>query len=444
MAANALSSSRECHDCGLIQQLPTLPDGMGAACARCGAELERSDRYSLNLARSCAVIASLSFMGALALPFVRLEVLGRVSTSNLLDCPRLLAAKGVPALAAVVLVTLVLMPSVKLVVQLAILFGALLPQPPRQLAWWFAWLDKITPWSMIEVFLLGTFVAYTRLREMAHVVIGPSIIALGGTMLAMVVIDATLDHEALWRALDRNAARRTSSDREALPYETNATSATEASDAAEGDVLGCDACRQVSRAAVGDPCDRCGHPLVRRKPQTVPRVWALVIASALLYIPANVLPVMSVVRLGRGGPTTILNGVEELFEAKLWPLAVLVLLASVVIPMFKLASLIYMLVSIQTHSARALRGRTKLFRVVHAIGRWSMLDIFMLATLVGVVQLGMISTVTPGLGAGAFCAVVILTMIATEMFDPRVMWDVAEQTGDGSLAQAAHAAQETG
>jgi paraquat-inducible protein A len=158
---------------------------------------------------------------------------------------------------------------------------------------------------------------------------------------------------------------------------------------------------------------------------SVPRVWALLLTAGLLYVPANVLPVMTVKRLGKGGPSTIINGVGELAANHLWPLAVVVLLASIIVPMVKLASLVVLLVLTHRRSGARLRARTRLFRFVHVVGRWSMIDVFMLATLVGVVQLGFLATVLPGLGAVAFCSVVLITMAATESFDPRVMWDAA-------------------
>jgi paraquat-inducible protein A len=134
---------------------------------------------------------------------------------------------------------------------------------------------------------------------------------------------------------------------------------------------------------------------------------------------------MTVKRLGRGGPTTILHGVVELAKDHLWPLAVLVLFASIIIPVVKLLSLLVMLVMTRLGLHARLVARTRLFRFVKMIGRWSMIDIFTLAVLVGVVRFGAIASVTPGLGAAAFCAVVLITMAATELFDPRLMWDAA-------------------
>jgi paraquat-inducible protein A len=169
-------------------------------------------------------------------------------------------------------------------------------------------------------------------------------------------------------------------------------------------------------------------------------VWALLVAAALLYIPANVLPVMSITRMGKGGPTTILNGVVELARAHLWPLALLLLFASIIVPVFKLVSLGVMMAMTHRRSASRLMARTRVFRFIRFVGRWSMIDIFMLSVLVGVVRFGRIASVMPEIGAAAFCGVVLITMAATELFDPRRMWDVAgREEAAFEPAEVAHA-----
>ena len=177
-----------------------------------------------------------------------------------------------------------------------------------------------------------------------------------------------------------------------------------------------------------DPrCLRCASPLHARKPDSVARTWALVIAAAILYIPANYYPVLTVMQLGAGQPSTILGGVEELVTARQYPLAVLVFFASIAVPMMKLIGLSVMLITIQTGRSGWLRDRTRLYHIVRFIGRWSMIDIFMEALLGALVAFGSVVTIEPGAGALAFCGVVILTMFAAETFDPRLMWDAAAE-----------------
>jgi paraquat-inducible protein A len=404
---------RECRECGLFQRLPAIPDGEAAVCARCSALLRRATPDSIQFARISTVVAALLFVLALSLPLVDLSVLGRFASSTVFSGPDVLRDQGFPALGLVLLATLVLMPAVKLALDFTVLFGMYVTPTPRWLPWLFGWRDHLSPWAMVEVFLLGSLVAYTRLKALAHVEVGPAAMALGGVMLCLVATDATLDREAIWRALHAKgphpATRRTS------PRPRGERSAR---------LIGCDECAYVDDASEGERCRRCGHPLsVRRGP--LHRIWALLLAAALLYVPANVLPVMTIKRLGKGGPTTIANGVVELAQAHLWPLALLVLLASLLVPMFKLLSVAAMLVMTHRRSPWRLQGRTRWFRLVKTIGRWSMIDIFALGVLVGVVRFGAIATVRPGMGALAFCAVVVITMAATEMFDPRRMWDAA-------------------
>ena len=406
---------RECRDCGLFQRLPAIPDGEAAVCARCDALLRRNAPGAIHAARINAVVASILFVLALSLPLVDLNILGRSASSTVFSGPDMIRDRGLPALGLVVLATLIVMPAVKLTLNLTVLFGVYAPRTPPWLPWLFGWRDHLSPWAMVEVFLLGSFVAYTRLKALAHVHVGAAAVALGGVMLCIVATDATLDREAIWRALHAKGTHSAPERPRPSPLPPEART---------GQLIGCDECAFVDRASEGERCARCRHRLSVRK-GGVDRVWALLLAAGLLYIPANVLPVMTVERLGKGGPTTIVNGVVDLAQSHMWPLAVLVFLASLFVPVFKLLSMAAMLLMTHRRSAWQLRGRTRWFRLVKTIGRWSMIDIFAMAVLVGVVRFGPIATILPGLGAGAFCAVVLLTMAATEMFDPRLMWDAA-------------------
>ena len=193
--------------------------------------------------------------------------------------------------------------------------------------------------------------------------------------------------------------------------------------------IGCETCTLVVvPEKQGAACPRCDSALHVRKPDSIAWTWALVIAAAVAYLPANLYPVLTVMQLGAGQPSTILGGVRELIETRMYPLAALVFFASIAVPMLKMVGLTVMLVSVQTGHTRWLRDRTRLYYIIHWIGRWSMIDIFMEALLGALVQFGGVVTIEPGIGAVAFCAVVILTIFAAETFDPRLMWDAAERT----------------
>lgn len=203
--------------------------------------------------------------------------------------------------------------------------------------------------------------------------------------------------------------------------------------AASQSLISCPSCELLSRAPVDFSdrvrmrCPRCGATLHIRKPNSLARTWALVIAASILYIPANTLPIMTVTSLGRTQSDTILSGVAYLLLHGMWPLALLIFFASVVVPLLKLLILIYLLVSVQRRSRWRPRDRTRLYRVTEAVGRWSMVDIYVVTILVALVHLGNLATIQAEAGAVFFGAVVVLTIFAALAFDPRLIWDRLEQ-----------------
>lgn len=177
-----------------------------------------------------------------------------------------------------------------------------------------------------------------------------------------------------------------------------------------------------------------------RKPASIQRTWALVITALVLYIPANLLPIMTMDYMGNTEADTIFAGVKSLFASGMWLVGLLIFCASITIPLMKLLGLAFLLISVQGSWHWRLQDRTRLYRVINLIGRWSMLDVFLLSILVGLVQLGNIATIVPGLGAYAFASVVVITMFATRCFDPRLIWDAASakstETADFCFTQS--------
>jgi paraquat-inducible protein A len=196
----------------------------------------------------------------------------------------------------------------------------------------------------------------------------------------------------------------------------------------ESSYASCHDCGLLARVhgSHGSRCPRCGAELHLRKPRSLERTWALVIAAALCYLPANLLPVMTVVSLGKRQSDTIMSGVIYFLTHGMWPLALIVFVASIFVPMMKLGILTFLLVSVQRRSSWRPKERTRLYRLTEAIGRWSMVDIFAVTILVALVRLGNLATIEAGTGAVFFGAVVVITMLAAESFDPRVIWDQSE------------------
>ena len=206
--------------------------------------------------------------------------------------------------------------------------------------------------------------------------------------------------------------------------------------AARAGLLRCRSCELLTRPANGQQaghCPRCGAKLVWRSHHSIQRTWALVIAAAIFYIPANLLPVLTTNTPAGSESDTIMAGVVFLYTSGAWPLALMVLVASVMIPSGKIAALAYLLISVQRRSANNNRQRTRLYRLVELIGRWSMLDVFVDTFVVALVQLSPLMSVAPGPGVVFFMAVVILTMLAAQSFDPRLIWD-PETAAEGGRA----------
>lgn len=404
---------RECPHCGLFQRIGRLRPNQVAECERCGAHLRRRRRNSLGVTLALATTGLALMLVALPFPLLSFRFVGVTEMTSLTHLPVAFESQRMPLLGLAVLLTTIAAPLLRLVLTALVLGG---------LRGWFSRTTLVTmarlravlaPWAMIEVFMLGLFVAYTRLAAKSVVIVGPALFAMGALMLVVACADAWLDEDALWTAISRR------------PRAPGAASPLSVRPGAGP--IGCDSCGQVSHLHEGDACPRCDTPLRHRRPAAVTRTWALLAAAALLYIPANTLPILTLVQIGWDYPSTIMGGVFDLLEVRMWPLALLVFVASILVPILKLAGLAILLTMTQWGSTTWLRDRTRLFRLVDFVGRWSMIDIFMLAVLTALVRMGIFASVYPEWGAVAFSAVVVLTMLAALSFDPREMWDAADR-----------------
>jgi paraquat-inducible protein A len=194
----------------------------------------------------------------------------------------------------------------------------------------------------------------------------------------------------------------------------------------------CESCGLLSIPVAGaheGHCPRCAEAVEFRKRESIQRTWAFVIAAAICYIPANVLPVLNTTTATGTDSDTILQGVILLWSPTGWPLSIIVLVASIIIPSAKIAALAYLLITVQRGSIKNNAQRVRLFRTVEFIGRWSMVDVFVDTFTAALVQLQPLMSVSPGPGLVFFALVVVLTMLAVECFDPRLIWDAATEQG---------------
>ena len=184
----------------------------------------------------------------------------------------------------------------------------------------------------------------------------------------------------------------------------------------------CHVCLKVAPEALHD-CLRCGASLHLRVPDSIQRTWALILTACLLYIPANALPIMTTTQLGRATDSTILGGVIYLVQHGDFPIAAVIFIASVFVPIGKLFALSWLCWSVSRRQATSHRERARLYRLTELVGKWSMTDVFVVAILVALIHLGGVLRITPGPAALAFGGVVVATMLAAHTFDPRLMWD---------------------
>jgi paraquat-inducible protein A len=400
------SSLVDCHDCGLRQRMGVLPRRAVARCSRCGAALRV--HTSLDACLALALTGLVLLMLASSMPFMSLQRAGYTAQAHFESGALTLGNDGLWPLEVLILLLTVVFPAVKLGGTAYVLLGLKLRRPPRYLVPALRWLDQLHPWSMVEVYMLGFFVAYVRLKDSATIQLSTAVYALAALMLVMAAMDAFVDFDDIWEAVERRGLVKVPPPTPGLP------------------LVRCTTCNLLAswhgRPA---PCPRCGARIYPRKRGSFTRCWALVAAAAILYLPANLFPIMTVKSFGSGEPDTILSGVRHLIRANELPLALLVLFASILVPVLKITGLSLLLLTSQRRSRWRLRDRTRLYRVIDVIGRWSMIDIFMLSILVTMVRFGFIATVEPDAGAVAFAAVVVLTMFASMAFDPRLMWDRA-------------------
>lgn len=399
-----------CPACDLPHAASRLPEGAVALCRRCGQVLYRTRRGTLPWSAGLLLAALPLFALANLLPFVALEFGPPGAPQHLLSSALALWRHGEWWLALLLFLLVFLVPLARILAGLWVFVPLLAGRVAPAAGAVFREVETLRPWAMTEVYLLALVVAWAKLRDLATIDFGPGALAFVLVIVLLLAAETVLEPMEVWERI----APQTRVDPTWPP--------------APGSLLACGYCRQVlPRAFDGRPCPRCHGRVHRRRPGSLPAAWAFLIAACFTYVPANLLPVMNVTWLGRGEADTILSGVKALVAAGQYPVAAVVFFASLVVPVLKIVALAGLLVSIHVRSHRRPRERTVLYRVVDAVGRWSMIDVFMVGILTALVAGGRLAAIEPGPGISAFAATVILTMLAAHAFDPRLIWDAASQ-----------------
>ena len=400
-----------CHDCDLTLQVDPIPEGGSARCSRCGALLFRLKRNSMDTVLALTVTGLILFIIANAFPFLSFKVQVSTHETVLITGVRELYHQGMWIIATVVLLTTIIFPAVQMLGSLYVLGSLRLNLRPWKLKEIFRLIQALQAWAMMDVFMLGILVSIVKLGKMGTIVPGIAAFAFMALIFVLSASMAALDPHAVWEQIK-------------IPEKFHA-----GLDNRTG-LISCNVCHLLCDSSIlathGSHCPRCGGRLTRRKTNSLARTWALILAAVILYVPANVLPITIVTSLGKEQADTILSGVIYFFSSGMWPIGLVIFVASIFVPLLKLLSLAYLAVSVQQKSTWRPVDRTNLYRITEIVGRWSMVDVYVVTILVAIVNLGPLADVKVGPAAVYFCSVVIISMFAAMSFDPRLIWDNCE------------------
>jgi len=422
-----------CPDCDLLQRIPMLTSGGTVSCLRCGHTLASSKPDSLDRTLALTVAALIVLIIANVMPLMGLSAVGRQASTTIVGGVLKLWQQGHQIAAVLVAFCTVVAPTVHIGFTLTVLLALRQTSAPIWVGTLLRMAEFNQPWAMLEVMMLGILVALIKIADLATVIPGIGMFAVGALIVLIAAMTVSFDKHEVWsrvrwvygegphRAAFPEVEEKAEGEGEMEGKETPG----ELTGIKMGLVL-CEGCGLLTKPTdLEKPghCPRCGQELELRRPNSIQRTWALLIAASICYIPANLLPVMGTMTPTYAEKDTIMSGVVLLYVHGSWPLALIVFVASVVIPMAKIVALAYLLISIQFRSARRKEERIRLYRLVEFVGRWSMLDVFVVTFVVALVQLQPLMSVEPGAGVVFFAAVVVLTMLAAETFDPRLIWD---------------------
>ncbi|ENZ5481378.1 membrane integrity-associated transporter subunit PqiA [Serratia marcescens] len=411
-----------CPQCDLLMALPPLSTGTKAVCSRCSTTL--STRWAEPRKRSIGYALSALFMLLLAniFPFITMRVAGFGNEIKLINIPQVMLEENYASMATLFMLLVQLIPAFCMLA--IILLCAKVPMPLALKEWMAKMLFQFKTWCMVEVFLAGVLVSFVKLMAYGDIGIGSSFVPYCLFCLLQVRAFQYVDRRWLWQDIEPAP----SLDR---PLTAGRTGMRQG-------VRSCRCCTAILPAEMSH-CPRCHtHGHVRHR-NSLQWTLALLVTSIMLYIPANLMPIMVTEALGNKMNSTIMAGVILLWGEGSYPVAMVIFIASIMVPSLKMLAIGWLCWDANGKGKnRADSERMHLiYEVVEFVGRWSMIDVFVIAVLSALVHIGLLMSVYPATGALLFALVVILTMFAAMTFDPRLTWDRVNETiekepqGDG-------------
>ena len=396
-----------CEQCDQVNHIPELQAGERLRCSHCGHVLVsvhlHASRRILSYGLSCLLMLAL----AVSFPFLSFATNGVERSVTLMDTLTVLLSQGYLLLGAIISLALFVFPLVYLCSVLFLAWSFHQAHVLKQAQQYCVrWLQVVQPWLMVDVFLVGILVALVKVNSLADIRFELSFWAFCGYVLLLLKTVTLIDKRWLWYKVAGPAADHS----------------IHQGIARLNGLIGCHFCgATLSKDA--HHCGRCRHSVYSRRPRSLSTTLALLIAALVMYLPANLFPIMQTTFLGSTEPSTIMGGVFLLWSLGSYPVALIILFASVVIPLAKIAALSWLIWQCYFPSRHQTEQKMKLYRLTELVGRWSMIDVFVVAVLTSMVQMGNLMAIYPGPAVLSFTAVIVLTMLAAMSFDPRLLWD---------------------
>lgn len=402
-----------CAQCDWVMRVDPPQAHELACCPRCNHPVAAGRIHHLHNALAWALSALIMLALVFGFDFLSFASRGIDHTMSFIDTIYALVDTGYPALALLFALTTAVLPALFLLGTIYMSAAAMRPRPLPLAITAARLVHGTRGWMMSDVLLVGILVSLIKIITMAQISLGPSFIVFCLFCLLLLRTLNVLDWPQLWPAI--------------------AGPATAGSDLQPGhnartqNMARCDACGAPFVTRGAHRCQRCGKRHWLHRVSRLQLTWALLLTALLLYVPANIYPIMTTHTLVGGEGQTIAGGVLQLIAMGSWPIALVIFMASIVIPLTKIGALAWLCLCSRygLHQSNAVQAR--LFRYTERIGRWSMIDVFVVSVLAALVQAGAFLSIEPGPAAVSFAAVVILTMLAAETFDTRLLWRDKEQ-----------------
>lgn len=403
-----------CPGCDLLLTAADPLPGHTVRCPRCSWRLHKWKENSIEKTLAITLSGLLLYLPANFVPLLTFDVRGMDTSSSLWISSLSMFQQGQYPVGMMILFCGSLFPLLILSLLFPVSFGLYRGWCRPWMCRFLRWHNHLREWAMTDVYLIGVFVTIIKMRHLASIEYNLGFFCLIGLVLATIASQSTLDRHLFWSKLDAKSSPLPPVNPKALT-------------GAQTNLLLCPSCEKILPLEENSQqhCPRCGELLHLRKPASLSRTWALVISAILLTLPANLIPIMEVDSFGFPDQSTIMDGIIYFFQEGSYGIGAIILTASILVPLFKIIGLLILLLTIHFRWAGWIKHKAIMFRFIEFIGRWSMLDIFVIALLCALVRFGFLTTINAAPAALYFTGVVLCTMFATICFDPRLLWDIA-------------------